>query len=185
MKSLIGRKIRLFETMDSSGEIYEIVGERKNQIEIIKDSTDEPRWVEKTSEMEFADIKMPEELTKEELKHFGISHYLTVGRLKKYLEEHPFDDDSMVVVERVADHYYETGGWKSYYKENEHTHWAREWNEEIDKGTIHKTYPRLKSEQIKKHSEERLQEMKTQYHPIWCCVRYGDDKDILFLDLHY
>jgi hypothetical protein len=27
--------------------------------------------------------------------------------------------------------------------------------------------------------------IKEQYHPAWGCVRYGDDTDLLFIDLHY
>lgn len=25
----------------------------------------------------------------------------------------------------------------------------------------------------------------SQYHPAWCCARYKDDTDLLFIDLHY
>lgn len=37
-------------------------------------------------------------------------YYLTVGKLKKYLEDYP--DDALVVSQRVHDFYYEQMGWK-------------------------------------------------------------------------
>ena len=38
--------------------------------------------------------------------------YLTVGKLKKFLEEHPeLPDDANVLIQRVEDRYYEKNGW--------------------------------------------------------------------------
>ena len=88
------------------------------------------------------------ELSKKGLKDY--SDYLTVGRLKEFLNEHNLPDDAKVVVERVEDSYYEKGGWGVYLKED----------------SLTPGFP-------------------NQYTPVWSCVRYKDDKDILFLDLHY
>jgi hypothetical protein len=38
-------------------------------------------------------------------------HYLTVGKLKEYLEGYP--DDALVVSQRVEDFYYEKNGWET------------------------------------------------------------------------
>jgi hypothetical protein len=40
-------------------------------------------------------------------------------------------------------------------------------------------------EDPEKYIQELNDELKDQYHPIWSPVLYMDDKDILFLDLHY
>ena len=49
----------------------------------------------------------PKEFKEEYTKH----HYLTVGRLKEYLESYP--DDALVVSQRVLDVYYEKHGWET------------------------------------------------------------------------
>jgi hypothetical protein len=41
-------------------------------------------------------------------------HYLTVGQLKKQLEDYP--EDALVVAERVEDKYYEKYGWTTLKK---------------------------------------------------------------------
>lgn len=49
----------------------------------------------------------PKEFKEKYTKH----HYLTVGRLKEYLESYP--DDALVVSQRVEDSYYENHGWET------------------------------------------------------------------------
>lgn len=156
-------------------------------------------------------IKM-RKLSKEELLSYRKSHFLTVKRLKEFLEEHKdISDDAIVVVERVEDAYYEgidvsgfTGQledgsfgvlpegskateWGVYLKPGE-AHWhAMKQNEKIDSGEyLNKDqYPDIKPEHLIKTTEEELEKLKTQYHPVFCCVKRTDDLDILFLDLHY
>jgi hypothetical protein len=55
--------------------------------------------------------------------------------------------------------YYEKHGWGVYLKEGEHT--------------------------VNDENGNIVKESLEQYHPAWCCVRYKDDSDILFIDLHY
>ena len=44
--------------------------------------------------------------------------YLTVGRLKKFLENNPdLPDDALVLTQRVEDKYYEENGWGVVLKE--------------------------------------------------------------------
>lgn len=86
-------------------------------------------------------------MSKEDLDN-GYEHYLTVGDLKKFLEQHDLPNDAKVLVERVEDAYYEDNNWRVYEKDTD-------------------------------------QEGKAQYTPAWCVVRCKDDKDLLFIDLHY
>ena len=98
------------------------------------------------------------EITKEELTN-GYDHYLTVGGLKKFLNKHNLPDTAKVVVQRVEDVYYEKYDWGVYLKEGMHTF-------KDDNGNIEKS-------------------SMEQYHPAWCCVKYNDEDNILFIDLHY
>lgn len=77
-----------------------------------------------------------------------IHENMTVGWLKKFIEENNIPDESLILVERVHDVYFEERGWSktSTFKEND------------------------------------LED--TEYHPIWCPVKYKND-DNLYLDLHY
>ena len=59
------------------------------------------------------------EISKEDLKQYVC--YLTVGELKKCLNESNLKDDALVMIERVEDVYYEKHGWRVYLKEGECT----------------------------------------------------------------
>jgi hypothetical protein len=97
-------------------------------------------------------------ITKEELTN-RYQDYLTVGDLKNFLNKHNLPDNAKVVVQRVEDIYYEKHNWGVYLKEGEHT---------------------LKDEQ-----GNIIKESLEQYHPAWCCVKYNNEDDVLFIDLHY
>jgi len=101
---------------------------------------------------------MKKEITKQELEE-GYKHFLTVGNLKKFLSEHNFPDDAKVVVQRVEDFYYEENNFGVYLKEGEHTF-------RDSKGNI-------------------VRESLEQYTPAWCCVKYRDEDNVLFIDMHY
>ena len=129
---------------------------------------------------------MPREITKEELNGFVDHHYLTVGRLEKFIKEHELAPDSIVVVQRVEDIYYENHKWGVYLKEGEDTYHCKSWNEDIRGEYLDaKRYPRLVGKELKPFTDEEIRKSMVQYHPIFSCVRYNDDKDVLFLDLHY
>ncbi len=126
----------------------------------------------------------PKEISKEEL--FKYEHYLTVGKIKEFLNKYDLSDDSMVVVQRIEDFYYENNGWSVYLKEGESYWHCERWNEDIKGDYLDtKKYPRLVGKELKLFTEEQMKQSMCQYSPIWSCVRYNDDKDILFLDLHY
>lgn len=111
--------------------------------------------------------KQPEQITGPQLERFRKNGYLTIGRLRKWIEENKdLPDDSLVMVQRVEDKYYDgiyidglrgpdgillpgskTEGWNVYYKES-------------DMGL-------------------------EQYSPAWSCVRYSDEINLMFIDLHY
>jgi len=98
------------------------------------------------------------EITKEQLTN-GYDQYLTVGGLKEFLNKHNLPVSARVVVQRIEDVYYEKHNWGVYLKEGEHTF-------KDDNGNI-----------VKSSME--------QYHPAWCCVKYNDEDNMLFIDLHY
>jgi hypothetical protein len=111
--------------------------------------------------------KNPKHISQETLESCRKNGFMTIGDLKKWLNENSdLPDDSLVMIQRVEDKYYEgvdisgltsyegilpegskSEGWGVYYKE-----------------TL--------------FGEE-------QYHPAWCCVRYQDEKNLMFIDLHY
>jgi hypothetical protein len=98
------------------------------------------------------------EISKEEIKNRYID-FLTVGDLKKFLQKHKLKDSAKVLIQRVEDVYFEKHNWGVYLKEGEHT--------------------------FKDVHGEIVKESLEQYHPAWSCVKYNDENDILFIDLHY
>lgn len=98
------------------------------------------------------------EITKEELTN-GYDHYLTVGVLKKFLDKHDLPDTAKVVIQRVKDAYYEKHNWGVYLKDGCQT--------------------------LKDDDEDVAKCDMEQYSPAWCCVKYNDEDDLLFIDLHY
>lgn len=96
-------------------------------------------------------------ITKDEL--INDTHYLTVGGLKKFLNEHNLPDDAKVMIQRVEDYYYEKCNWGVFLKDGEHTYSDNQGNVVI--------------------------ESLEQYHPAWCCVKYHDEDELLFINMHY
>ena len=45
-------------------------------------------------------------------------------------------------------------------------------------------HPKYDMEDPSKHIQELTDDLKDQYHPVFCCMKYRDD-DNLYLDLHY
>lgn len=97
------------------------------------------------------------EITKEELD--GYEHYLTVGKLKEFISKNNLPDNAKVLIQRVEDVYFEKHNWGVYLKEGDSV--FKDDNGDIDKSSLE------------------------QYHPAWCCAKYKDEADVLFLDLHY
>lgn len=131
-------------------------------------------------------------LSKKELLEYRESHYLTVGRLLEFIKENSIPNDAIIVTQRIEDVYYEKHGWGVYMKEGDGYHSAitmnRNMNEEIDR-RIKGEEPNYSMENPADYlmSESEMENLKDQYHPVWCPVLYRDHDrdDILFLDLHY
>jgi len=150
-----------------------------------------------------------EKLTKEQLSNYN--HHLTVGRLKEFIEKYNISDDAIIVVERVEDSYFEGSdisgmrgcndtedgiypegskaqGWGVYLKKGQGWHMCDRHNKKVRSGEYNnkEQYPDLADKDIKEIPEEEMEEMMTQYHPAWSCVKYPDEgDDILFINLHY
>lgn len=99
---------------------------------------------------------LPKLISKSDLKN-KYSDHLTVGELKKHLDKNDLPDDAIVLVERVRDSCYETGGWGVYLRRG---YGNRDEEFKDDKALM------------------------DQYHPAWSCVKYDDESDILFIALH-
>lgn len=133
--------------------------------------------------------KKIETLSKEDLQRYKKHGYLTVGELKKFLENHEIADDAIVLCQRVEDFYFEDHGWKVYLKEGDQSHWMKSFNEKLANGEFDdkEKYPKFTDEMRVGFTQDQITEASNQYHPIWCPVQYQDEdkNDILFLDLHY
>ncbi len=128
-----------------------------------------------------------EELSKEDLKKYVRGGCLTVGELKEFLNKYQLPSDAIVIIERVEDVYYEKHNWDVYLKRGEPFYDAERWNNDIKEGRFldKHQYPKIKAENLTPYTKEEMKGLMTQYHPAWCCVRYNDDTDVLFIDLHY
>ena len=154
-------------------------------------------------------MKQPKELTLEKLKDW--QYYLTVGELRKALSEYP--DDAKVLVQRVEDQYYDgvdisglggctdtedgtfpqgskSDGWPVVLKKADFYHYCLGWNKQMDdeveeraKGEIGQ-WP-FENPEKQKYTQEQLDAALDQYSPAFCVVKYKDDPNNLYLDLHY
>ena len=106
-------------------------------------------------------------MTKEDLMGYVKGMYLTVGMLKEFIEKHNLPDNAIVVTQRVSDAYFEGGhdisGMRSADGILPEGSRSSEW------GVYCKD----------------THEGEEQYYPLWCCVKYKDEDDVLFLDVHY
>lgn len=115
---------------------------------------------------EFMGKNLPEEINN--LDYYRDCH-LTIGNLRKFLNDNPnLDDDALVLIERVEDFYYQIHGWSVVRK----------------KGDMYYMTKKLKDigEPI---SEDELMDSMAQYTPAWSIFRYNDDKKDVYISLHY
>lgn len=124
------------------------------------------------------------ELTKDDLLKYKNLHYMTVGRLREFLDDTKLPDDAIVVIERVQDVYYEKHNWGAYLHENDHTRHMRHFNRCIENGTVKDIFDGIEDD-TKPYTEEEIKDAMTQYHPAWCAWERNDDDQIMFIDLHY
>ena len=165
----------------------------------------------KSADVELSPVIPNSILSEEELKD-SYKHYLTVGKLKKILNETNLPDDGKVMVQRIEDRYYNgndisglsgcsdtedgifppgsrNGGWGVHLKKGYQFHSIINSNKTMKEEIARRErgeeaeYPKI--EDPNKYiceDEEVLREAMDQYHPAWCTVGYEDH---LFIDLHY
>lgn len=98
------------------------------------------------------------EITKEEL-YEKYKDYLTVGELKEFLSKNNIPNDARVLIQRVEDVYYEKHRWGIYLKKGDNS------------------FADINGNIVKESLE--------QYHPAWCCVKYNDEDDVIFINMHF
>ena len=101
------------------------------------------------------------------------TNYLTIGRLKEAIQD--LDDDVKVVVERVEDKYFEKHGWDTLKVEGFDYYQCLEHNKNVKENL----------EEVHVFSDEELEKMKEEFHPAWWSTKYGDDKKLLLIHMHY
>lgn len=125
-------------------------------------------------------------LTKEDIKKY--KNHLTVGGLKEFIKKNGIQDGAKIMIQRVEDFYFERNDWGVYLKEGVTYHSAKKMNENLLKESKRREYglePEYDIEDPLSNIIEIGDELKEQYHPAWSCVKYKDDQDFLFIDLHY
>jgi hypothetical protein len=117
------------------------------------------------------------EMDKKRLLSFRKQNFLTWGKLKELAAKHNVPDDALIVAERVEDYYFDKGDWEVYCKDNEMSLDAEKYNKKIKR--------KKRKDEDDLYTEKDIQDLKSQYHPIWSPVFYQEDPEVLFLDLHY
>ncbi len=128
----------------------------------------------------------PRELTRNEILERS-DNYLTVGQLKEFLYKNSLPANAPVMIQRIKDMYYERHNWGVYLKKGLNTTQCEEWNRKIASGEYldKEEYPNMEEEFLIPLTEEEIKQSMEQYTPAFSCVGYRDDKDMLFIDLHY
>lgn len=115
-------------------------------------------------------------------------YYLTIGKLRKFLQEHPeLPDDALVLSQRVEDVYYEQHGWGVVLKEGDHYNTVKTHNIRMEEEIYRRKngeHPKYDIEDPSQYIQELTDDLKDQYHPVFSCTKYKDDEN-LYLYLHY
>jgi hypothetical protein len=139
------------------------------------------------------------------------NHVLKIKDIKRFLENNPdLDDEAIVMIERIEDRYFDgvdisgfmtkdgiapegtkANGWPVYLIEGESYHSVIDFENEmikeieIIKSGGERQYPRIENpeEMVGKYHDYNL--LKDQYQVGNCFWRYPDQKDIVFLAIHY
>lgn len=127
------------------------------------------------------------EITKEELDE-GFERYLTVGKLLDYIEKYNISRDAKVLTQRVEDVYYNKHNWGVVLRKGFHYYSIEKMNQNmIDEENRRKLgkEPEYDMEDPSMFIVKLDDSFKDQYSPVWGPVRNNDDKDNLYLNLHY
>lgn len=135
--------------------------------------------------------RVPKKILTEKEVEEGYIGFLTVGRLKKNIEDFEIPDEAKVFVQRIEDVYYKKNGWGVVLKEGYHFHSSIELNEKMKEEIARRErgeepeYDKIEDPNVHICEDENfLNEIKEQYTPAWCVSGYKDS-DNLFLNLHY
>ena len=126
------------------------------------------------------------DITLDDLKSKYTDFY-NVGDLLDFIYEHKLPRDSKILVQRIPDSYYighngdGTDGWQTMKKQEENYYHALKWNKRIDSGEL---LDKLDHTKLHKYTDEELLELRDEYSPIFCPVKFADDEN-LYLNLHY
>lgn len=127
---------------------------------------------------------------------------LSVGELKKWIEEHNVSDDAIILMQRIEDRYFsgvhkndqdeivhKSAGWKTIKKGGYWYQRLLKHNKKIDSGEFldKEKYPLLIESELKKYSQEDLDKVMEEYYQCQSPVGYSDEGDgkYLYLDAHY
>lgn len=144
--------------------------------------------------------------------HFTkMQHVLKIKDIKRFLENNQdLDDEAIVMIERIGDSYFngmditglmtvngiappgtKTEGWPVYLVEGESYHSAKNFEKdmieevEIIKSGGERQYPGIENPEEKIGVYEDWDKLKDQYQVGNCFWRYPDQKDMVFLAIHY
>ena len=134
-------------------------------------------------------------MTKEELLNKN-NHSLTMGDLRKFVEENKYlDDNAPCLVQRVEDSYFMPRefnnrmiqGWDVLRIKGEHYYNALNWNTKMQKEIELREkgiydYPNLKEPLDLISTEEELESYKEQFYQSHCITT---DKEIVYIYSHY
>jgi hypothetical protein len=145
-------------------------------------------------------------------EHFTeMKHVLKVKDIKRFLENNQdLDDEAVVMIERIEDRYFDgfdisgfstsegiapTGKksdqWSVYLVEGESYNWAKQFEEDlieevkIIKEGGERQFPFIENPEEKIGTYDDWDKLKDQYQVANCFWRYPEQKDIVFLAIHY
>lgn len=127
-----------------------------------------------TPEEKFDKLK---KLTKEDLFNKTTYPYnLTLKRFREITKDMP--EDSVILVERIHDTYFENHNWSVYLEENEYSFQERESQNSIET---------LSGESIPQNPKDpkKIEMLKSEYIPAHFCIKRKSEPKIIYIDFHY
>ena len=114
--------------------------------------------------------------------------YCTVRDLKRFITENKLPDDAKVFIQRIEDVYFKKHHWGTIKKEGYLYNSEKELIQKVKDGGFDdkEKYPDFNDESKMSilEGENIIDELKEEYVPVWCPVKYKND-DNLYLDAHY
>lgn len=127
-----------------------------------------------TPEEKFNKLK---KLTKEDLFNKTTCPYnLTLKKFREITKDMP--EDSIILIERIHDTYFENHNWSVYLEENEYS-----FNEKESQNSIET----LSGESIPQNPKDPkiIEMLKSEYIPAHFCIRRKSEPKLIYIDFHY